>query len=46
MALFLPRYANGLDACLALLGLAAEPRTDMKARLRGWLHLDPAGVPI
>ncbi len=45
MALSSSRYGASLDACLARLGLAAEPKADIKTRLRGWLHLDPAAVP-
>jgi pilus assembly protein CpaE len=37
-ALSSSRYSRSLDSCLAKLGLIAEPKVDLKSRLRNWLH--------
>lgn len=44
LALSPSRYSRSLDCCLAKMGLIAEPRTDLKSRLRGWLKLDSEAV--
>jgi pilus assembly protein CpaE len=46
MALSLPRYAAGLDACLARMGLAEAPKPDLRARLRDWLTLVYSARPV
>ncbi|HVU22389.1 MAG TPA: hypothetical protein VHE09_16785 [Rhizomicrobium sp.] len=38
LALSDARYARGLDACLAPLGLAPQPQADFLAQLRSWLN--------
>ena len=45
LALSPSRYGRSLDSCLARMGLAEEPKTDLKSRLRGWLNLDPQASP-
>jgi pilus assembly protein CpaE len=41
LALSPSRYSRSLDSCLVRMGLIAEPKTDLKSRLRGWLNLNP-----